>query len=87
MDYNSLFDLIISLEYGTKIHIGVLFFENHGFQKLVLPLQHTIHPRKICEHFKNTPNGFNRCFRCRNLAIKKALKDKAPFYGIINLQK
>ena len=82
MQYIGLYDLIKSLEYGTKLHIGVLFFDNYSSKKLVLPRAHMIHASKICDHFKNIPNGFNRCFRCRNFAIKKALKEKKAFYGV-----
>lgn len=82
MEYNSLYDLIDCLQYGTKIHIGVLFFGNYGNEKCILPQQQTIHTGKICDEFKNRPGGFEKCFKCRNAAIRKARKEKIPFDGL-----
>ncbi len=82
MKYSTLNDLIDYLEYGTKLHIGVLFFGNFGNEKLLLPPEKTIHPSPICSEMKEHPNGYRRCFYCRNSAIKKALATKEPFGGL-----
>ncbi len=83
MEYTNLCDMINCLQYGTKLHIGVLFFGNNGNVKCVLPNDKKIHPSPICEEFKGRgKEGFDRCFRCRNLAIRKAQKRKKAFGGI-----
>ena len=82
MDYSTLNDLIDCLEYGTRLHIGVLFFGAHGNEKLSLPSEKEIHTSPICAEMKSRPNGYKRCFYCRNSAIKKALSEKKPFGGL-----
>ncbi len=82
MEYNSLFDLITYLQYGTKLHIGVLFFGTYGNKKCILPFEQIIHSSKICGEFKSHTNGLDKCWRCRNMAIKKAHRTKAPFDGL-----
>ena len=82
MEYNSLCDLITYLEYGTKLHIGVLFFGNYGNEKCILPQKQTIHASKICDEFKSYSGGLERCFRCRNAAIRKACRTKEAFGGL-----
>ena len=82
MNYSTLNDLIDYLEYGTKLHIGVLFFGNFGNEKLILPPEKTIHTSPICSEMKEQPNGYRRCFYCRNSAIKKALDTNKPFSGL-----
>ncbi len=81
MKYNNLYDLITYLQYGTKLHIGVLFFGNYGNEKCILPKNQTIHAGKICDEFKSRERGLKRCFRCRNAAIKKARESKEAFGG------
>ena len=81
MDYSTLYDLIKYLEKGTKMHIGVLFFGNYGNEKLILPFPHQIHVGKVCDYFKNTPEGFKRCYACRSCAIKRAISTRTPFGG------
>ena len=82
MEGRSLYDLIGHLERGTKLHVGVLFFGNHGNELCRLPHKHKIHSSEICETFKSGHNAYRRCFRCRNMALKKALETKTPFGGI-----
>jgi len=83
MDYISLENFISFLEYGTKLHIGVLFFGSYGNEKCVLSNERKIHSGKLCEEFKSLGrNGFKRCLRCRNLALKKALSEKVDFGGL-----
>ena len=82
MVYNSLLDLITYLQYGTKLHIGVLFFGNYGNEKCILPSEQTIHASKICDEFKGRDGGLEKCFRCRNAAIRKAHCTKTVFGGL-----
>ena len=82
MNYSSLNDLIDYLEYGTKLHIGVLFFGSYGNEKLVLPHEKQIHKSPVCSVMKGSPNGYRRCYYCRNTAVKKALIGKEPFGGL-----
>lgn len=79
MEYSSLYDLITYLQYGTKLHIGVFFFGNYGNEKCILPEAQTVHASRICHEFKTRENGFEKCFRCRNAAINRALRSKEPF--------
>lgn len=80
--YTSLNQLIESLEYGTKLHIGVQFFGNIGNDLLALPAARRIHSSPICDEAKALPGGLRRCYRCRNLAFQKAVKTKQPFGGL-----
>ena len=82
MEYNNLSDLITCLQYGTNLHIGVLFFKNYGNEKCILPSRQTIHASKICDAFKNCEGGLKKCFRCRNAAIKRAHRTKKAFAGL-----
>ena len=75
--------MINFLQYGTKLHIGVLFFGNYGNEKCILPNSHRIHNGKACEKFKVwEQNSFRRCLKCRNMAINKALSNKEAFGGL-----
>lgn len=83
MQEKLLHNLIKQIEFGTNLNIGVLFFENFGNRACELPLKQTIHRSPMCEYFKNNgKRAFERCYKCRNLAIKKALETKKPFEGL-----
>lgn len=83
MEGSNLFEMIRCLQYGTKLHIGVLFLNGYGNEKCQLPFHHTIHSGEICDEMKGKgKQEFKRCFRCRNLAIQKALSTKQPFGGL-----
>ena len=82
MEYANLNDLIESLSYGTKLHIGVVFLKNYGNEKCNLAHPHRIHAGQLCEVFKSNPAGYQRCFRCRNLALKRAIQKKKAFGGL-----
>lgn len=82
MNYCNLQSLIDALEYGTNLHIGVIFLGNYGNEKLKIDYKNTIHSCKICSEFKKTSSGLKKCFKCRNLAIKKAINEKKSFGGI-----
>lgn len=81
MDYSSLYDLITYIENGTRLHIGVLAIGNYGNEKCNLPSSHRVHSGKACAEFKSSPKGFRRCFRCRNIAVQKAISTQKTFYG------
>ncbi len=81
MKKSSLYELITALEYGTHLHIGVLFFGRWGNERLLLPRAHTIHISPICGAMKGLPGGERRCFRCRNTALQKAMQTGEPFGG------
>ncbi len=75
-----LYHLIRQIEYKTNLHIVVLFFKNYGNKTCELPPHHQIHANPICDFFKSlSSQSYSRCLRCRDFAIKKALKTKTPF--------
>ncbi len=77
-----LYELIQYLQRGTKLHIGVLFFGSFGNARCRLPHAATIHSSPVCTLLKSGGAGFRRCFRCRNMAIRKALETKRAFGGL-----
>ena len=80
MEQTPLYDLIRHIEMGTNLHIGVLFFENYGNEQCALPSSHQTHICPACTYFKDQdPASFRRCFRCRNLSIRKAQTTRKPF--------
>lgn len=81
MKYRSLYDMIKYIQAGTNLHISVLFLGNFGNEMCKLPRKHEIHSGSLCTQYKSMKNGDKRCFRCRNLAVRKALKDKVSFEG------
>ena len=80
MEYSSLYELIQSLSYGTKLHIGVNFLGNNGNQKCALPHDNEIHAG-VCRPIKACTN-YKRCFKCQKLAIRKAIREKQAFGGL-----
>ncbi len=82
MDYASLYDLLGCLSYGTHLHVGVLFFGKYGNEKLSLPHEQTIHASPVCETLKTGELGYEKCFYCRNAAIRRATEEKRPFGGL-----
>lgn len=81
MEYSSLYDLIHFLQNGTHLHIGVMFFGNFGGGALSLPHSLTIHASPVCWEFKSRAGGNRRCFRCRQMAIEKGLRECHEFGG------
>lgn len=78
-----LYNMIKYLQNGTKLHIGVLFFGSYGNKMCELPDAHRIHTSTICEEIKTSSKvSYKRCVRCRNLALRKALRTKKPFGGM-----
>ena len=83
MDGSPLYNLIQNIEYGTNLHIGVLFFKDYGNKMCELPKRQEIHQSPMCDLFKtHSDSSFNRCYRCRNLALKKAIITKKAFGGL-----
>jgi len=81
MEYSTLYDLIRFLQRGTRLHIGVLFFGRFGGSAFSLPHSQTIHDAPVCWEFKNRTGGNRRCFRCRQMAIEKGLREGREFGG------
>ncbi len=81
MEYVNLIDIIDCLTERTNLNICILFFDNHGNSKTALPHKNRIHGKPYCDFVKSTANGYEKCFKCRNLAIKKAKEGKIPFSG------
>ena len=81
MEYAYLTDLITALEYGTKLHISVLFLNHYGNEKTQRPMSQKVHQCPVCDKAKSTPEGYADCFRCRNAVLKLATRRKKPFGG------
>lgn len=81
MEFSELYDLIYFIQEGTQIHISVVFLENYGNEKTLLPSKNLFHSRPICRHAKTTL-GFSGCFHCKNFATKKAIESKQSFRGV-----
>lgn len=79
MKYNNLSSLITSLEYGTKLHISVLFLSTYGNRKLVRPESQIVHQCPVCDSAKE--KDFATCFRCRNTVLKMLIKHKKTIDG------
>lgn len=79
MKYNNLTSLITSLEYGTNLHISVLFLSTYGNRKLVRPISQTVHQCPVCDSAKE--QDFAVCFRCRNTVLKMLIKHKRTIDG------
>lgn len=76
-----LYNMIKYLQNGTKLHIGVLFFGSYGNKMCELPDAHRIHTSTICEEIKTSSKvSYKRCVRCRNLALRKALRTKKTIW-------
>lgn len=83
MNHSPLYNFIKYLEYGTRLHIGVLFFKNYGNEYCKLPREQEIHHSPMCNFFKTKDkSSYSKCFRCSTFVISKVLKTKKPFSGI-----
>lgn len=83
MNGSPLYNLIQNIEYGTNLHIGVLFFKDYGNKMCELPRRQEIHQSPVCDLIKaHSDSSFHRCYRCRNLALKKAINTKKAFGGL-----
>lgn len=81
MEFSHLQDMITCLEYGTKLHIGVLFLGNFGNEKLSVSFENSIHSSPVCNRMKLEANGMKKCRKCRDMAIDKAIRSKTAFAG------
>lgn len=79
MRYNNLTSLITSLEYGTKLHISVVFLNRYGNRKLIRPMSQKVHQCPVCDDAKE--RDFASCFRCRSTVLKMLVKRKKSFAG------
>lgn len=82
MVHDSLTDLINALEYGTKVHISVVFLQHYGNRYTKLPFPKRIHQCPVCDYEKETPEGYAACFRCRNAVLRWAIRHKRSFGGL-----
>ncbi len=82
MEIADLATFISCLEYGTKIHISVVFLNDFGNFKTVLPFERVVHSKPYCTYVKSKHNGYKRCFACRNLAIARAIREAKGFGGL-----
>lgn len=80
MEHISLPGLIKSLEYGTRLHISVVFRNRYGNKKTRLPFAHAIHQCPVCDAAKKV-SGLEACFRCRNIVLRMASQRKKSFGG------
>ncbi|MBO5213978.1 MAG: helix-turn-helix domain-containing protein [Clostridia bacterium] len=80
--YGTLEDLILSIEYGTGLHVSVWFFSPVESDFLALSYAHMIHASPFCEEAKRRPGGYTRCMRCKKWANEKALRTRRPFGGL-----
>ncbi len=80
MEHIPLSALLICLEYGTNIHLCVVFLKHYGNEATALPQEQTIHNTPFCQYMKATA-GLDRCYQCRNKALDKAVKERRPFAG------
>lgn len=82
MKQDTLCDLICALEYGTKLHITVVFLDHYGNEKTKLPREHKIHDAPVCDAAKAAPEGLAACLRCRNTVIRLLQHRKRPLNGL-----
>lgn len=81
MEHSSLAELTDGLEYGTKAHISFVFLNDYGNYMTALPKERVIHAKPFCDCMKATPEGFQKCFKCRNTALKKAAEGQKACGG------
>lgn len=82
MAKDRLTSLLEFLEYGTKLHISVVFLQHYGNKETYLPFPRRIHSAPVCEYEKQTPEGLAKCYRCRNTVLNMAIRHKRSFDGL-----
>ena len=82
MSAGNLSELIASLEYGTKLHISVVFLDRYGNRQTQLPFHQQIHKCPMCDLAKTTPAGYSACVRCRNTVLKWVIRRKKALCGL-----
>ena len=81
MTTGNLSELISSIEYGTKLHISVVFLDRYGNGQTQLPFHQKIHKCTVCDIAKTTPEGYAACVRCRNTVLKWILRRRRSIHG------
>jgi len=81
MEFQPLGSLISALEYGTNVHICVVFLDHYGNEKTRLVRSQKIHETPVCNAAKCTPDSLSACFRCRNIVLKLVRTRKKAFGG------
>lgn len=76
MEYSNLSHLISALEYGTNLHISVVFLNHYGNEKTRLSFSQRIHTCPVCDTAKQSADGFASCYRCRNTVLKWCIRRK-----------
>ena len=74
MHYSNLQEAIECIIKGTKLQVGVFFFQGSKSKKCTLPIKHTLHTCAACYQFKNSVS--EKCFRCRSYTFRKVIKTK-----------
>lgn len=82
MEHETLTDMISALEYGTKLHISVLFLSKCGNERTNRPFSQRVHQCPVCDNAKSTPEGYASCFRCRNTVVRMARQRQKSFAGL-----
>lgn len=80
MAQDSLTNLLEFLEYGTKLHISVVFLQHYGNKYTYLPFVRRIHENPVCNHNKETLR--NKCIRCRDTVLMMVTRHKRSFSGL-----
>ena len=86
MEHSNLQDFLSCLEYGTNLHICVVFLENYGNYKTTLERDYVIHTKPFCTYMHrdvlSPQEEIEKCIKCRNLALKKAVDSRKAFGGL-----
>ncbi len=82
MELSPLYSLIKGIEYGTKLHIGIIFLKNYGNELCKLPREQGNHRSPMCNFFKTkNKDSYARCFRCSRFVLHRVIKTKRPIEG------
>lgn len=81
MKYSTLYDLIKQITHDTKLHVSVVFYGDYGNEYTALPREHEIHVTPVCAALKKRSDGYDKCRKCRRVAMRKAANEKKPFGG------
>lgn len=82
MESSTLNKMISALEYGTRLHISVVFQSGFGNRETRLPQHQKIHTCPVCDAAKETPEGLAACFRCRSTVLKWCIRHQRPLGGL-----
>lgn len=76
-----LLDLILALEYNSKYHISIEFFNKDLKHIFHLPYRHKIHSTPFCDEVKER-RGLSPCLQCKGRAMDKARRSGMPYGGL-----